>query len=203
MIPKLRVQSNCELIFKELIMSTFSSESADLARIIAANGSNWSAISADSAARMRIQNKFQTGLDIARYTAGVMRQDMEAYDLDPSAYTQSLGCWHGFIGQQKLISIKKHFGSTKRKYLYLSGWMVAALRSDFGPLPDQSMHEKLAVPNLIKEIYTFLKRADAVELQHLFNELDEVRENGGDESEVISKIDNFETHVVPIIADSE
>ena len=97
MIPKLLSQSNCERKFKELIMSTFSSESADLAKIIASNGSNWSAISAESAARMRIQNKFQTGLDIARYTAGVMRQDMEAYDLDPSAYTQSLGCWHGFI----------------------------------------------------------------------------------------------------------
>ena len=106
-------------------MSTFSSESADLAKIIASNGSNWSAISAESAARMRIQNKYQTGLDIARYTAGVMRQDMEAYDLDPSAYTQSLGCWHGFIGQQKLISIKKYFGSTKRKYsIYPVGWLL-------------------------------------------------------------------------------
>ena len=168
MIPKLRIQSNCQLKFKELIMSTFSSESADLAKIIASNGSNWSAISAESAARMRIQNKFQTGLDIARYTAGVMRQDMEAYDLDPSAYTQSLGCWHGFIGQQKLISIKKHFGSTKRKYLYLSGWMVAALRSEFGPLPDQSMHEKTSVASLIGELYTFLRQADARVLGGLF-----------------------------------
>ena len=60
----------------------------------------------------------------------------------PANYTQSLGCWHGFIGQQKMISIKKHFGTTERKYLYLSGWMIAALRSEFGPLPDQSMHEK-------------------------------------------------------------
>ena len=67
---------------------------------------------------------------------------MDAYDSDTSSYTQSLGCWHGFIGQQKLISIKKHFGTTDKKYLYLSGWMVAALRSEFGPLPDQSMHEK-------------------------------------------------------------
>ncbi|MDG1244543.1 MAG: isocitrate lyase, partial [Porticoccaceae bacterium] len=104
-------------------MSTFSKEAAELADIIAANGSNWGAISADSAARMRAQNRFKTGLDIAKYTASVMRQDMAEYDADPSAYTQSLGCWHGFIGQQKLISIKKHFGTTKKKYLYLSGWM--------------------------------------------------------------------------------
>ncbi len=61
-------------------------------------------------------------------------------------YTQSLGAWHGFVAQQQMISVKKHFGTTKRRYIYLSGWMVAALRSEFGPLPDQSMHEKTSVP---------------------------------------------------------
>jgi isocitrate lyase len=50
--------------------------------------------------------------------------------------------------------------------------MVAALRSDFGPLPDQSMHEKTSVPALIEEIYTFLKQADARELGMLFRDLD-------------------------------
>ena len=124
----------------------------------------WNGIEAESVARMRLQNRFLTGLDIARYTAKIMREDMAAYDANPANYTQSLGCWHGFIGQQKMISIKKHFGTTKGRYLYLSGWMVAALRSDFGPLPDQSMHEKTSVPALIEEIYTFLKQADAREL---------------------------------------
>src|SRR5205814_7373671 len=119
----------------------------------------WSGIEPESVARMRLQNRFKTGLEIARYTAGIMRQDMAAYDADPAQYTQSLGCWHGFIGQQKLISIKKHFGTTKGRYLYLSGWMIAALRSDFGPLPDQSMHEKTSVPALIEELYTFLRQA--------------------------------------------
>ncbi|GGI91016.1 hypothetical protein GCM10007973_29150 [Polymorphobacter multimanifer] len=112
------------------------------AALIARHGGTWDGISAESVARMRLQNRFQTGLDIARYTAAIMRRDMAAYDADPASYTQSLGCWHGFIGQQKMISIKKHFGTTDRRYLYLSGWMVAALRSEFGPLPDQSMHEK-------------------------------------------------------------
>ncbi|ETO25178.1 isocitrate lyase, partial [Reticulomyxa filosa] len=128
---------------------------------------------------------------------------MAAYDVDPALYTQSLGCWHGFIGQQKLISIKKHFGDTKRKYLYLSGWMIAALRSDFGPLPDQSMHEKTAVPALIEELYTFLKQADARELAGLFRELDVARaaDQQSKVAELLQKIDNFESHVVPIIAD--
>ena len=119
----------------------------------------WNGVTAEAVARMRLQNRFKTGLDIARYTAALMRSDMAAYDADPTKYTQSLGCWHGFIAQQKLISVKKHFGKTDRRYLYLSGWMIAALRSEFGPLPDQSMHEKTSVPALIEELYTFLRQA--------------------------------------------
>ena len=163
----------------------------------------WNAIKPEHAARMRAQNKFKTGLDIAKYTAKIMREDMANYDKDTAQYTQSLGCWHGFIGQQKLLSIKKHFGTTKRRYLYLSGWMVAALRSEFGPLPDQSMHEKTAVSGLIEELYTFLRQADAWELNHLFRALEEAQ-NAGDNAkadELIKQIDNHETHVVPIIAD--
>lgn len=163
----------------------------------------WNAINPKHAARMRAQNKFKTGLDIAKYTAKIMRADMEAYDADTSKYTQSLGCWHGFVGQQKMISIKKHFGKTERRYLYLSGWMVAALRSQFGPLPDQSMHEKTAVSGLIEELYTFLRQADAWELNHLFRALEEA-ENAGDAAkakELEAQIDAHETHVVPIIAD--
>ena len=115
---------------------TYQTSIQSIDKTIQQNGAPWNAIDSESVARMRQQNRFPTGLDIARYTAKIMRQDMEAYDADPAAYTQSLGCWHGFIAQQKMISIKKHFGSTKQRYLYLSGWMVAALRSEFGPLPD-------------------------------------------------------------------
>ena len=159
----------------------------------------WNSINPESVARMRVQNRFKTGIDIAKYTSSIMRADMDAYDNDPTKYTQSLGCWHGFIGQQKMISIKKHFGTNKRNYLYLSGWMVAALRSEFGPLPDQSMHEKTSVASLINELYTFLRQADARELGGLFRELDATT---GDAKKVIQeKIDNFETHEVPIIAD--
>ena len=159
----------------------------------------WDVINPKHAARMRAQNRFKTGIDIAKYTASIMRADMDAYDQDSSAYTKSLGCWHGFIGQQKLISIKKHFGTNKKNYLYLSGWMIAALRSEFGPLPDQSMHEKTSVSSLINELYTFLRQADARELGVLFRELDAA---DGDEKKVVQeKIDNFQTHVVPIIAD--
>jgi isocitrate lyase len=128
---------------------------------------------------------------------------MAEYDADTAKYTQSLGCWHGFIGQQKMIAVKKHFGNTDKRYLYLSGWMIAALRSEFGPLPDQSMHEKTSVPALIEELYTFLRQADARELGGLFRALDAAREAGNDVEvqSLLNQIDNFQTHVVPIIAD--
>jgi isocitrate lyase len=175
----------------------------DLNQFVSGQGKTWQAINPECVARMRQQNRFPTGLDIARYTAGIMRQDMKAYDEDTSKYTQSLGCWHGFVGQQKMISIKKHFGETKGRYLYLSGWMIAALRSEFGPLPDQSMHEKTSVPALIEELYSFLKQADARELNHLFMDLDKAMAAGDKvkEQSLRNQIDSFQTHVVPIIAD--
>ena len=179
---------------KNLPQTNYSSALQTVRNLKEKYGNTWNSINSESAARMVAQNNFKTGLDIAKYTAAIMRKDMAAYDADSSNYTQSLGCWHGFIAQQKMIAVKKHHKTTSKRYLYLSGWMVAALRSEFGPLPDQSMHEKTAVPSLIEEIYDFLRQADAIELNDLFRRL-EKGEN------VQSQIDNFETHVVPIIAD--
>ena len=181
----------------------YQEDMAQAGRLIRDYDGTWDGISGESIARMRAQNKFRTGLDVARYTARIMRADMAAYDADPANYTQSLGCWHGFIAQQKMISIKKHFGTVKGRYIYLSGWMIAALRSEFGPLPDQSMHEKTSVPALIEEIYTFLRQADARELGMLFRDLDAARAEGDElkAKQIQAAIDNHETHVVPIIAD--
>ena len=180
-------------------MSNLSDAINEAKEVSSINNDSWGAIDPNYVARMRLQNRFKTGIDVAKYTASIMRKDMDDYDVNPAAYTQSLGCWHGFIGQQKMISIKKHFGTNDKKYLYLSGWMIAALRSDFGPLPDQSMHEKTSVASLIAELYTFLRQADARELGGLFRELDSTE--GDAKNEVQAKIDNFQTHVVPIIAD--
>jgi isocitrate lyase len=179
---------------KNLAQSNYSSALQTVIDLKAKYGSTWNAINPESAARMVTQNRFKTGLDIAKYTAAIMREDMAEYDRDASNYTQSLGSWHGFVAQQNMIAVKKHHKTTSKSYIYLSGWMVAALRSEFGPLPDQSMHEKTTVPALIKEIYDFLRQADAIELNDLFRRL-EKGEN------VQDLIDNFETHIVPIIAD--
>ncbi|MBO3117567.1 isocitrate lyase [Winogradskyella sp. DF17] len=179
---------------KNLQLNNYSSALETVKNLKKKYGNTWNAIQPENAARMAFQNKFRTGLDIAKYTAAIMRKDMAEYDSNPENYTQSLGCWHGFVAQQKMIAVKKHHKTTNKRYLYLSGWMVAALRSEFGPLPDQSMHEKTAVPALIEEIYDFLRQADAIELNDLFRR----RAEG---ENVQFQIDNFETHIVPIIAD--
>ena len=63
----------------------------------------------------------------------------------------------------------------------------------------RSMHEKTSVPALIEELYTFLRQADARELGDLFTKLDNANDN--DRSRIQKEIENFKTHVVPIIAD--
>lgn len=161
-------------------------------------------LSIEDVVQLKIQNTYNTHLDIARAMAGVMREDMAAYDEDASKFTQSLGCWSGFHAQQKIKAVKRMRGTAKGTYIYLSGWMVAGLRNSFGHLPDQSMHEKTAVTDLIKEIYTSLRQADEVGLNDLFQELKAARDSGADQAaldEIIYRIDTFESHVVPIIAD--
>ncbi len=82
-------------------MTTYQTAIDAVRELKAKFGNTWADISPEDAARMQLQNRFKTGLDIAKYTAAIMRRDMAEYDADSSKYTQSLGCWHGFIAQQK------------------------------------------------------------------------------------------------------
>lgn len=160
-------------------------------------------VAVDDVVQLRIQNTFDTHLDVARAMAKVMRADMAAYDADTNRFTQSLGCWSGFHAQQMIRAVKRAKGTVKGTYVYLSGWMVAGLRNRFGHLPDQSMHEKTAVVDLIEEIYVSLRQADEVALEDLFKALKAARAAGdaAAETRAIAAIDGFESHVVPIIAD--
>lgn len=160
-------------------------------------------VSVDDIVQLKLQNTYDTHLDVAREMAGVMRRDMAAYDADAAKFTQSLGCWSGFHAQQMIKSVKRLRGTAKGTYVYLSGWMVAGLRNRWGHLPDQSMHEKTAVVELIEEIYVSLRQADEVAINDLFKDLKAARSRGdaAAEARAIAAIDGFESHVVPIIAD--
>jgi isocitrate lyase len=74
---------------KNLEQSNYSSALQTVRDLKAKYGTTWDAISPESAARMATQNRFKTGLDIAKYTA-IMRKDMADYDANAFNYTQSL-----------------------------------------------------------------------------------------------------------------
>jgi len=65
------------------------------------------------------------------------------------------------------------------------------------------MHEKTSVPALIEELYTFLRQADAKEMNDLFRSLKKAQEAGdtAKAKDLEDQINNYETHVVPVIAD--
>ena len=69
---------------------TYQSALEHVRSVKAKLGNHWNAIRPEDAARMVVQNRFKTGLDIAKYTASIMRRDMAEYDADNSKYTQSL-----------------------------------------------------------------------------------------------------------------
>lgn len=160
-------------------------------------------VSVDDMIQLRMQSTYATHLEIAQDMAHVMRDDMAEYDRDNSKFTQSLGCWSGFHAQQMIKSVKRLRGTAKGAYVYLSGWMVAGLRNSWGHLPDQSMHEKTAVVELVREIYVSLRQADEVALNDLFQTLRVARgmADATGMAAAIRAIDQFESHVVPIIAD--
>jgi isocitrate lyase len=69
---------------KNLLENKFESALKKVQALKAKYGQSWEGINTAYAARMQMQNRFKTGLDIAKYTAAVMRKDMAEYDADPS-----------------------------------------------------------------------------------------------------------------------
>ncbi|WP_312341908.1 hypothetical protein, partial [Stutzerimonas nitrititolerans] len=53
-------------------MSAYQNDIKAVAALKEVAGSSWSAINPESVARMRAQNRFKTGLEIAQYTADIM-----------------------------------------------------------------------------------------------------------------------------------
>jgi isocitrate lyase len=51
---------------------------------------------------MATQNRFKTGLDIAKYTAAIMRKKIWQIMMQ-MLQIQSLSSWHGFVAQQNII----------------------------------------------------------------------------------------------------
>ena len=59
-------------------MSAYLNQIAELEQLKSTHAETWKGISAEYAARMQLQNRFKTGLDIAQYTADIMRKEGQA-----------------------------------------------------------------------------------------------------------------------------
>ena len=44
--------------------------------------STWGSINPEYVARMQLQNRFKSGIEIAKYNSSIMRKDMDDYDND-------------------------------------------------------------------------------------------------------------------------
>src|SRR3546814_19260060 len=93
----------------------YTEDMSQAGRLIRDQDGRWDAIDGESVARMRAQNKFRSGLDIARLTARIMRADMAAYDADPAHYTQSVGCHPSYVAQLKMIKSNNKNGQIGRR----------------------------------------------------------------------------------------
>ncbi len=64
--------------------SAYAAHATQVAQLIESKKGAWNGINAESVARMRLQNRLQTGLDIARYTAKVRRPLRKSTSTKPS-----------------------------------------------------------------------------------------------------------------------
>jgi hypothetical protein len=74
---------------KDIPHVTYQDNIASAAQAIGARNGTWDGIDAEAVARMKLQNRFNTGLDIAKYTAAIMRRDMAAYDASSGSRSSS------------------------------------------------------------------------------------------------------------------
>ena len=157
----------------------------------------------DALVRLRMLQGFRSHVEIARAMASVVRDYIDIYRDDQTKFTRSLGCCSGLEAVHMVQAARRETGTTKGICVYVSGWMIAAVTNVLGPMPDQSIQPSDAVPNLVREIYTHLRKADEVALNDLFDRLGEAKANGDDQAseEIIREIDDFDSHIVPIIVD--
>ena len=77
--------------------ASYQEHASKVAQLIESKKGTWDGINAESVARMRLQNRFRTGLDIARYTASIMRRTwrlmMRTPRCTPSLWAPGTDSW--------------------------------------------------------------------------------------------------------------
>lgn len=139
----------------------------------------------------RLVRRFEEGLDIARYTARILRSDGAGVVSDR---------WAGLIAARQTALAAWHPGEIKDRYLCASPQTVAALKAAFGPLPAPYPDD---VAGRTAAIFAFLRLADRREVAALFAALHAAKRTGDarDGRAAQDAVDNFQTHIVPVVAD--
>jgi len=133
-------------------MSAYLNDIKAVAALKESAGNSWSAITPSPSPACARQNRLRPGWTIAKYTAASCRKEHGRVGCRlPLSYTQS---WllARLNRQQKLIS-SRTLKTTNQALTVPVRLDVAALRSDFGPLPEPVHDEKTAVSGLIEELY--------------------------------------------------
>ena len=84
---------------------SYSKDIEALNSVVGAN-KTWHDIDPEAAVRMRLQNRFKTHLDIAKYNAKIMREDMAAYD----------GFYRKLIAHVQLTDVSSSFAMEEIKF---------------------------------------------------------------------------------------
>ena len=85
-------------------MSTYLTAIDAIRELKAKFGDTWRDISPEDAARMQMQNQFKTGLDIAECRGAIRCRYRGADGGGSRQYTQAVGCWDGFVAQERRIA---------------------------------------------------------------------------------------------------
>ena len=117
-------------------MSDYQNDIDSVASLKEAQGGTWAAISPEYAARMRAQNRFKPVLISPSTLLALCAKIWAEYDANRCQIHPITGLLARFYRSTETDFYQETFQYHRQKYLYLSGWMIAALRApDFGPYP--------------------------------------------------------------------
>ena len=183
--------------------AAYTDDADGLAALIESKRGTWDAIDPDHIKRMRLQNRFLTGLDVAATPRrSCARTWPPMMPTPPSTPSRSAPGTASSPSSTSSPSRSISAPPSAATSISRAGWSRPCAPSSARCRTSRCMRRP-RVPALISEIYTFLRQADAREIGNMFRAIDAARKAGDHvkASELRAQVENHETHVVPIIAD--
>ena len=138
---------------------SYKDEISNVERLISSKSGTWAGIDPESVTRMRLQNRFHRRASISRAippgSCAPTWPPMMPTLSQVHAVAWLLARLHRPAEADRDQEAFRH-DQGPLSCICRAGWSRRCA-AEFGPLPDQSMHEKTSVPALVAELYTFLK----------------------------------------------